>query len=67
MKKAPVASGDDLLAQFGAQPGAAYPFGFADDVPILIDPVIYDEDWMLFSAPPPTVTLQFRGRDLRAL
>jgi Ala-tRNA(Pro) deacylase len=66
-KKVRVASADDLRERFAAQPGAAYPFGFADDIPILVDPAIYSEDSMLFSAPLPTVTLQIRGRDLRGL
>jgi Ala-tRNA(Pro) deacylase len=67
VKKVRVASADDLRDRFAAQPGAAYPFGFDDDIPILVDPAIYAEEWMLFSAPLPTVTLQIRGRDLRHL
>jgi Ala-tRNA(Pro) deacylase len=67
VKKVRVASADDLLDHFAALPGAAYPFGFAGDIPILVDPAIYAEDWMLFSAPLPTVTHQFRGHDLKEL
>ena len=67
VKKVRLAGEDELREEFGAQPGAAYPFGFAPAVPILIDPAIYDEEWLLFSAALPTVTLQIRGTDLRAV
>ncbi|HEU5424756.1 MAG TPA: YbaK/EbsC family protein [Nitrolancea sp.] len=67
VRKLRVASADELRAGFAAEPGAAYPFGFAAEVPILVDPAIYDEDWLLFSAALPTVTLRIRGRDLRRL
>ncbi|HET7037345.1 MAG TPA: YbaK/EbsC family protein, partial [Thermomicrobiaceae bacterium] len=60
-----IASAEELREGFAAEPGAAYPFGFAAEVPIAVDPAIYDEEWLLFSAALPTVTVQIRGRDLR--
>ena len=59
-----IAASDELREAFGAQPGAAYPFGFAAEVPILVDTRLYHEDWLLFSAALPTVTFQLRGADL---
>ena len=66
-KRVSIASADELRETFGAEPGAAYPFAFAADIPIVVDPLIYAEDWVLYSAGPPTHTLQLRGADLRAL
>lgn len=62
-----VASAEELREQLGAEPGAAYPFGFDSWLPIVVDPVVFGEEWVLVSAGPPTETLQIRGRDLPAL
>ena len=55
---------EELHDDFAAEPGAAYPFGFAGDIPVVIDPIIFDVEWFLCSAAEPTVTLQIRGADL---
>lgn len=56
---------EDLWSRFAAEPGAAYPFGFDADVRIYVDPVIYDEEWLLLSLVLPTETVQIRGSDIR--
>lgn len=60
-----LATPEDLKEYFGAEPGCAYPFAFDSSVDIYVDPKIYNEDWMLFSAVLPTVTVQIKGTDLR--
>ena len=66
-KKLRLATADELRQTFGAEPGCAYPFGFAPDIPIVFDRTIFDEDWMLFSAGLPTTTIQITGPDLQLL
>lgn len=60
-----LATPEVLMGQLGAVPGSAYPFGFVADVPIVVDPALYDLDRLLFSPALPTVTVQIRGPDLR--
>lgn len=62
-----LASPETLMEQLGAVPGSAYPFGFAADIPIVVDPALYDLDTLLFSPALPTVTVQISGRDLRRI
>jgi Ala-tRNA(Pro) deacylase len=63
--KPKIVGDEELMARFAAEPGAAYPFGFGEDVPIYVDPAVYREEWLLLSAVLPTETLQVRGEDLR--
>ncbi len=62
-----LATPDELRRHFGAEPGNAYPFGFDSSVRIIVDPVVYAEEWLLFSPALPTATVQVRGRDLARL
>ena len=63
-RKVRLASAEELRAHFGAEPGNAYPFGFAANVRILVDPALYEQEWLLFSPALHTATVQIRGRDL---
>jgi Ala-tRNA(Pro) deacylase len=65
--KVRLATPSELRDHFGAEPGCAYPFGFAPDIPILVDPAIFEPEWLLFSPAVPTATVQVRTRDLRRL
>jgi hypothetical protein len=56
---------EDLKEVFGAEPGCAYPFGFDTNIPIYIDPIIFDQEWFLFSPVFPNQTIQARGSDLK--
>lgn len=67
VKKLRLATAEELRVTFGAEPGCAYPFGFASEIPIVVDVALYDVEWLLFSAALPTTTIQVRGRDLRTL
>lgn len=54
-----------LWAQFAAEPGAAYPFGFDPSIPVYVDPAVYEQEWVLMSLVLPTETVQVRGEDVR--
>ncbi len=62
-----LAAPDALMGRLGAVPGSAYPFGFDPDIPIVVDPALYDVDRLLFSPALPTVTVQISGGDLRRI
>lgn len=64
-KKLRMATGEELEEKFGATPGNAYPFGFDADVPIVVDPQVYDHEWLLLSPCRPDQTVQVRGSQLR--
>jgi len=65
IKKIKLATAEELKEHFGAEPGCAYPFGFAQEVSIYVDPTIYEQEWLLFSPVLPTRTVQARGQDLK--
>ena len=67
VKKVQLANAEDLKNQFDALPGCAYPFGFDESVNIYIDPVIYSQEWFLFSPAVPNATIQVRGIDLKMI
>lgn len=60
-----LATSEELKANFGAEPGCAYPFGFNDSFSIFVDPTIYNEEWLLFSPALPNKTIQVKGKDLK--
>jgi Ala-tRNA(Pro) deacylase len=62
--KPKIVADDEMWERFAAEPGAAYPFGFDESVPIYIDPAIYGEEWLLLSLVLPTETVQIRGADI---
>ncbi len=63
--KVRLATPEELKETFGAERGCAYPFGFNSDVPIYVDPVIYEQEWFLFSPVYPDQTIQAKGADLK--
>ena len=67
VRKVRLATPKELRRHFGAEPGNAYPFGFDAAVRIIVDPVVYAEEWLLFSPALSTATVQVRGRDLARL
>lgn len=64
-KKIRLATAEELKEHFGAEPGCAYPFGFDASVNIYIDPVVYSQNWFLFSPVLSTRTVQAKGADLK--
>ncbi len=64
-KKIRLSIPEELKEHFGAQPGCAYPFAFDKQYDIYVDPVIYEQAWLLFSPVLPTKTVQAKGSDLK--
>lgn len=67
IKKIRLAIPEELMDNFGAQPGCAYPFGFDSKFKIYIDPAIYDQKWFLFSPLFPDKTIQVTGNSLKTV
>ena len=65
VNKVRLASPEELEEYFGAQPGCAYPFGFDGQYAIYVDPVIYEQEWLVFSPCLPTFTVQAKGLELK--
>lgn len=65
IKELKLATSKELKEEFGAEPGCAYPFGFSKEVPIFIDPIIYTQDWLLFSPVLPDKTIQAKASELK--
>jgi hypothetical protein len=67
IKKISLALPQDLMANFGAKPGCAYPFGFDSKYKIFVNPAIYDQEWFLFSPLFPDKTIQITGSSLKTV
>ncbi|HWV23352.1 MAG TPA: YbaK/EbsC family protein [Thermomicrobiales bacterium] len=63
-KKLRMANAEELDGKFGAEPGNAYPFGFDADVQIIVDPAVFEQEWLLLSLGGAEATVQVRGADL---
>ncbi|MCX6733716.1 MAG: hypothetical protein NTX63_02790 [Candidatus Peregrinibacteria bacterium] len=67
VKKVRLASKEELLEHFGAEPGCAYPFGFDAVYDLFVDPAVFKQEWFLFSPLFSTKTVQAQGSDLQKL
>ena len=65
VNKVRLATPEELKEYFGAEPGCAYPFGFASKYDVYVDPKIYEQEWFLFSPVLSTKTIQAKGADLK--
>lgn len=59
------ATGKQLEYFFGAEAGCAYPFGFDDTIPVYVDPVIFEQDWLVLSPVEATRTIQMSTKNLQ--
>jgi hypothetical protein len=60
-----LATPEELKEFFGAEPGCAYPFGFDKNIDIYVDPIIYEQEWFLFSPVFSNQTIQTKGIGLK--
>lgn len=67
IKKVRLATASELMENFGAEPGCAYPFGFGDEVPLYVNPIVFEQEWLLFSPLFPSKTVQAKGAGLKNL
>lgn len=65
VKKVRLVSAEELQENFGAVPGCAYPFGFEEKFAIYVDPVIFEQEWFVFSPCLPNFTVQAKGAELK--
>jgi hypothetical protein len=67
LKKIRLALPEELMANFGAEPGCAYPFCFDSKFNIYVDPIIYEQEWFLFSPLFSNQTVQVTGNSLKTI
>jgi len=65
VSKVRLSTPEELSEYFGTKPGCAYPFGFDPQYNIYVDPLIYEQEWMLFSPMIATETVQIKGPNLK--
>jgi Ala-tRNA(Pro) deacylase len=65
LRKVRLVGGDELKEHFNAEPGCAYPFGYDESVPLFVDPIVFEQEWTLFSPGMTTRTIQVKGFDLK--
>ncbi|PSW18589.1 DNA-binding protein [Photobacterium sanctipauli] len=66
-KRVSVCSHDEMIAAIGCTPGAVCPFGLPSDVVMLVDPVLYQHDELMFTPGKPEITFAFASGDLDTL
>jgi hypothetical protein len=67
LEKLTLATREELKEQFSAEPGCMYPFGFDRFILILVNPILYNEEWLLFSPALPSNTIQLKGQNLKPI
>jgi len=66
-EKVSVASGEELRAVTGCEPGCAVPLGLPPEVTLLVDGVVEGESRLIFSSGPPTETIEVGASEWAAL
>ena len=62
--KVSVASQEELKSQTGCEPYCAIPFGYPEEITILIDPEIYNHQKFIFSPGPTEKTIEIEVKDI---
>lgn len=62
-KRLKFASEEKVANVAHAAPGCVSPFGFSDEIPMLVDTRIFDEEKLLFSAGAPDNTVEIDAKD----
>ncbi|PSU32642.1 YbaK/EbsC family protein [Photobacterium lutimaris] len=66
-KKVSVCSHEEMVEVIGCVPGAVCPFGLPEAISLLVDPVLYQHDELMFTPGKPELTFAFASRDLDKL
>lgn len=66
-KRVSICSNDEMMAAIGCEPGAVCPFGLPEEVTMLIDPVLYSFDELMYTPGKPTMTFAFASNKLDTL
>lgn len=62
-----ICSNEEMIAAIGCEPGAVCPFGLPENITLIIDPVLYGFDEIMYTPGKPTSTFSFAGADLDSL
>lgn len=66
-EKVTVASGEELTEVTGCQPGCAAPFGYAKDIGIIVNPVVFEHEKFIFSPGIPEMTVEAKTEALKKI
>lgn len=66
-EKVGVASGEELTEVTGCQPGCAAPFGYAKEIGIIVNPIIFEHEKFIFSPGVPEMTVEANTEDLKKI
>ncbi|PSV42250.1 YbaK/EbsC family protein [Photobacterium indicum] len=66
-KRVSICSNEEMIAAIGCEPGAVCPFGLPEHVTLIIDPVLYGFNEIMYTPGKPTSTFSFAGAKLDSL
>lgn len=66
-KRVSICNNDEMIEAIGCEPGAVCPFGLPEEITMLIDPVLYSFDEIMYTPGKPTATFAFASAQLDAL
>lgn len=66
-KRVSVCSNNEMIEAIGCEPGAVCPFGLPEQVTLLIDPVLYQHNELMFTPGKPNITFAFATKQLDKL
>ena len=65
--KVSLASKEDLKEQTGCEPGCAVPFGFNEDIIIIVDKEVFNHEKFVYSPGPPEKSIEITTKDLKII
>lgn len=66
-KRVSVCSHEEMIEAIGCAPGAVCPFGLPQHITLLVDPVVYQHEELMFTPGKPDQTFAFASADLDRL
>ncbi|WEM42723.1 YbaK/EbsC family protein [Photobacterium sp. DA100] len=66
-KRVSVCTHEEMIAAIGCTPGAVCPFGLPAEITLLIDPIVYSYQELMFTPGKPDMTFAFASADLERL
>lgn len=66
-KKVSICSGEEMQTVVHCVPGCVAPFGYEDDISLIIDQRVFQEEKLIFSPGIPKMTLIIKGSDFKTI
>lgn len=63
-KRPSIASDEEMITQLGCMPGAVCPFALPEDIPLVVDEVLFTFDELMYTPGPPELTFAFPAKAL---